>query len=243
MKSAAGIIPARFKSVRFPGKPLAPILGKPMLQHVYERALQAQGLQKLVIATDDQRIISAAQEFGADAVMTSPKHKSGTERVAEAAKDMDFDIILNIQGDEPLLNPEWIDKLIEALQNESTSMATLRRRGSSSEEFLDKNCVKIILNKHENALYFSRSPVPNDSHSAYWVHVGLYGFKKEFLNIFTRLSPSCLEKAECLEQLRVLENGYSIKTVEIHDSSLSVDVPQDIIKVEQKLKTQMEKND
>ncbi|MFO7866783.1 MAG: 3-deoxy-manno-octulosonate cytidylyltransferase [Candidatus Aminicenantes bacterium] len=243
MKSAAGIIPARYRSTRFPGKPLAPILGKPMVQHVYERARQARGLQRLIIATDDKRIFSAARNFGAEAMMTSSGHISGTERAAEAADSIPCDILINIQGDEPLLNPDWVDKLVQTLQDESIPAATLRRRGCGPESYLDTNCVKIIIDKNDNALYFSRAPIPYDSHSEYWIHIGIYGFQKDFLKTFTRFPPSYLEKKERLEQLRILENGYPIKTVETSDAGLSVDTPQDIIKVEKLLKTDLKKNE
>jgi 3-deoxy-manno-octulosonate cytidylyltransferase (CMP-KDO synthetase) len=210
-----------------------------MLQHVYERASQAQGLNELIIATDDQRIVSAAEKFGAAAVMTSSAHQSGTERTSEAAENIDCDIVINIQGDEPLLNPQWIDLLIDALQDDSIPMATLRRRESGKAGFLDKNNVKLVIDNRGRALYFSRSPIPYNSPSDYWLHIGLYGFQKNFLSTFTRLRPSRLEKTEGLEQLRVLKNGYLIQTIEINDSGLSVDVPQDIIKVEQKLTKQV----
>ncbi len=242
MKSAAAIIPARYQSRRFPGKPLAPILGKPMLQHVYARACRSRSLQKVIIATDDDRIRTAAEKFGAPVVMTSSKHKSGTERTAEAADNLTEELIINIQGDEPLLNPAGIDCLVAVLQNDSVLMATLRRPGLNPQEYLDIHCVKLVIDAAENALYFSRSPIPYNSPSSFWVHIGMYGFQKDFLKIVPKLASRRLEKTENLEQLRVLEHGYSIKTAESSDSGLSVNVPQDIIKVEQLMKKRMKKN-
>jgi 3-deoxy-manno-octulosonate cytidylyltransferase (CMP-KDO synthetase) len=242
LKSAAAIIPARYQSRRFPGKPLAPILGKPMLQHVYARACRSRSLQKVIIATDDDRIRTAAEKFGAPVVMTSSKHKSGTERTAEAADNLTEELIINIQGDEPLLNPAGIDCLVAVLQNDSVLMATLRRPGLNPQEYLDIHCVKLVIDAAENALYFSRSPIPYNSPSSFWVHIGMYGFQKDFLKIVPKLASRRLEKTENLEQLRVLEHGYSIKTAESSDSGLSVNVPQDIIKVEQLMKKRMKKN-
>ncbi len=236
MKQAVGIIPARYGSTRFPGKPLAAILGKPMLQWVYERACSAHSLSRVIIATDDERILTASKAFGAEAIKTSASLVSGTERAAEVARDIDSQIIINIQGDEPLIKAEMIDSLVEALQEDSLSMATLILKTKDLTLHKDKNIVKVVIDEQGFALYFSRSPVPFQASDYFWQHIGIYGYQKTFLLRFSRLPASRLEKMEDLEQLRVLENGFRIKTIETLHSSLSVDTPEDIIKVEKKIK-------
>jgi len=236
LKQAVGIIPARYGSTRFPGKPLAAILGKPMLQWVYERACSARSLSRVIIATDDERILTASKAFGAEAVKTSASHVSGTERAAEVAHDIDSQIIINIQGDEPLIKAEMIDSLVEALQEVSLPMATLVLKTKDSTLYKDKNIVKVVIDKQGFALYFSRSPIPFQASDYFWQHIGIYGYQKTFLLQFSQLTDSRLEKTEDLEQLRVLENGFRIKAIETLDSSLSVDTPEDIIKVEKKIK-------
>lgn len=236
MRTAAGIIPVRYQSNRFPGKPLAPILGKPMIQWVYEGAKKSRLLRDVIIATDDERIFDAARKFGAPVAMTSPVHISGTERVAEVAQKIDESIIVNIQGDEPLVEGEMIDKLVEALQDDSIPMASLMTRVSDLEKLHDRNNVKVVVDRKDFALYFSRSPLPSGVADFFFLHIGIYGYQREFLFQFCRLPPSRLEGAEKLEQLRALENGYGIKMMEILSPTLSVDVPQDIINVEKALK-------
>jgi 3-deoxy-manno-octulosonate cytidylyltransferase (CMP-KDO synthetase) len=235
--TAVGIIPVRYDSRRFPGKPLALILGKPMIQWVWERAVQAQSLTQVMVATDDQRIFETAKAFGARAVLTSSHHQSGTERVAEAAETLDASIIVNIQGDEPLLQPGDIDILVDAFRDESLSMATLAVRRIEKSVHQDPDVVKVVTDREGFALYFSRAPLPFEAPDYFLQHIGIYGYRKDFLQQFCRLSPSRLESRERLEQLRALENGYRIKVLETSYLSLSVDNPEDIIKVEKHLKS------
>jgi 3-deoxy-manno-octulosonate cytidylyltransferase (CMP-KDO synthetase) len=241
LKLATGIIPARYCSSRFPGKPLAPLLGKPMIQWVYERALQATLLEEIIIATDDRRIFDAARSFGAEARMTSGGHRSGTERAAEVAASLNTPLIVNIQGDEPLLEGTMIDKLIESLQEETIPMATLALKVYEMDKIFDRNLVKVVKDSEGFALYFSRSPIPNMAKDYFWLHIGIYGYQRDFLREFPSLQATRLEKTEKLEQLRALENGFRIKVVETECVTLSVDTPTDIIKVEKFLMKQ--KND
>ena len=228
---AIGVIPARYGSTRFPGKPLANILGKPMIQHVWERASRAKTLEKVIIATDDERILKKAKEFGAEAVLTSLSLSSGTERVAEAAKDLEVDIVANIQGDEPLIEPQAIDEAIKSLiNNPKIPMATLAYRMIKKKEIKDPNVVKVVFDKGNLALYFSRSPIPYFKVQSY-KHLGLYVYRKNFLLKLAQMKPTPLEKIEGLEQLRVLENGYRIKVVETEYDSVGVDTPEDLEKV------------
>ncbi len=236
MKLATGVIPARYNSRRFPGKPLALIQGKPMIQRVYERTRTAKLLDRLIIATDDERIFQATKDFGAEVQMTSPLHSSGTERVAEVAKEIKTSIVINIQGDEPLLRGEMIDDLVKALQDETIPMATLAAKEKNLDLLYENNIIKVAADIEGFALYFSRSPLPFQASDYFLQHIGIYGYQKEFLLAVSKMQPSRLEKAENLEQLRALENGYKIKIIETQFSTLSVDSPQDIIKVENLLK-------
>ncbi len=236
MKNASVIIPARYESQRFPGKPLAPILGIPMIQRVYERAKQAEFLENVIIATDDQRIFAASLSFGADVRMTSSEHRSGTARVAEIAAQLDSPLIINIQGDEPLLHVSMIEDLFQALQDKTILMATLAVKDNHVADMEDQNIVKVVKDSENFALYFSRSPIPFDSTDYFWKHIGIYGYQKTFLMKFDSLKETKLEKTEKLEQLRALENGYRIKIVDTPHSILSVDKPADIIKVEKYLR-------
>jgi 3-deoxy-manno-octulosonate cytidylyltransferase (CMP-KDO synthetase) len=233
---AAGIIPVRYQSSRFPGKPLALILGKPMIQWVYEGACRSRRLDRVLIATDDARICETASGFGAEVVMTRAGHASGTERVAEAAAPLDASIIINVQGDEPLIEGAMLDSLVEALGDPAASMATLMARVKEMELLRDPNTVKVIADKDGWALYFSRAPIPCGASDYFFQHIGIYAYRKNFLIGFHLLPKSRLECIEKLEQLRVLENGLKIKMVEISHPTLSVDTPQDIIKVESSLK-------
>jgi len=232
VRKASGIIPARYESHRFPGKPLAPILGKPLIQRVYERAKQAESLENVIIATDDQRIFDASLSFGADVRMTSSGHRSGTSRVAEIAAQLDSPLIINIQGDEPLLHVSMIEDLVQALQDEAIHMATLAVKDNHVADIENQNIVKVVKDSEDFALYFSRSPIPFDSADYFWKHIGIYGYQRTFLLKFESLQETRLEKTEKLEQLRALENGYRIKIVDTLHSILSVDTPEDIIKVE-----------
>lgn len=236
MKLATGIIPARYDSKRFPGKHLAVILGKSIIQRVYEQAQTANLLQRIIIATDDERIFQASRSFGAEVLMTSPLHNSGTERAAEIAEKINTPIIINIQGDEPLLRGKMIDDLVIALQDETIPMATLAAKVKDLSLINEKNIVKAVLDKNGFALYFSRSPLPFQASDYFWQHIGIYGYQRDFLLEFSQLSASRLETTEKLEQLRVLENGYKIKIIETSSPTLSVNTPQDIIRIENFLK-------
>jgi len=226
-----GVIPARFASSRFPGKPLAPLAGKPMLQHVYERANQARYLTKVVIATDDERIYNVARAFGAPVLMTRPDHRSGTDRIAEVASADVASIIVNIQGDEPLIDPAAIDAAALTLAgDEKLVMATLSKRIENLDEINDPNVVKVVSGLTGNAIYFSRNAIPHGS-AIHYKHIGLYVYRREFLLAYSNLPVGPLEQAERLEQLRALENGYRIRVVETEYDSLGVDTPEDLERV------------
>lgn len=236
------VIPARYGSTRFPGKALAPIAGKAMVQHVYERARAAKQVSRAVIATDDERILQAAVAFNGDAMMTRTEHRSGTERVAEVAAHVEADVYLNVQGDEPLIEPAAIDALVAAMaEDESVKVATLCVPIAEPSDIMDPNVVKVVVDFQGDALYFSRAPVPwvRDSkqvvESQHKKHLGLYGFRREALLEFPTLPPGELEKLEQLEQLRLLENGYKIRVVETEYNSVGVDVPEDVARVEELL--------
>ena len=231
-----GIVPARWGSSRFPGKPLHLIAGKPLIQHVWERCQETSRLDSTVIATDDERIASASREFGAEVCMTADSHQSGTDRIAEAAKRYgDATHIINIQGDEPLISPELIDQLaISLAENSKISMITAANPLKELKDRQDSNIVKVVLSKQGDALYFSRSPIPfqrqatatDQPATPYYRHKGIYGFTREFLLQFVRWEPSPLELSEQLEQLRALENGASIRVVITDDESIGVDTPE-----------------
>ena len=228
-----GVIPARYASSRFPGKALVQIAGKTMLQHVWERASQARYLTDLVIATDDERIRSAAEDFRARVKMTRSDHATGTDRVAEVASASNAEIIVNIQGDEPLIDPAAIDIAILGLLNDDDAqMGTLKKRIEREREITDPNVVKVITDQHGNAIYFSRSAIPYVRESAgestaYFKHIGLYVYRREFLLSYSDLPVGPLERAERLEQLRAIENGHKIRVVETEYESLGVDTPED----------------
>lgn len=239
MADVVGIIPARYDSKRLPGKPLVLIHDRPMIQHVYQRASEATTLQQLVVATDDPRIQKAVAQFGGEVLMTSGEHLSGTDRVAEAARQLvlkDDAIVVNIQGDEPLLRAEMIDSLVQNLQeNGDVPMATLAYPETDNHDLADPGVVKVVLDAKWRALYFSRSPIPavrdRSSPPPYYKHLGFYGYRNGFLQEFTKLSPGVLEKLEKLEQLRALEHGFSISVVITPFDSISVDTPEDLTRV------------
>ncbi|MCK4245157.1 MAG: 3-deoxy-manno-octulosonate cytidylyltransferase [Candidatus Omnitrophica bacterium] len=228
-----GVIPARFDSTRFPGKVLADLWGKPIIQHVYERAKKATSLDKLIVATDNQRILKAVENFGGEAVLTSKRPRTGTDRVWEAVENIKVEVVVNIQGDNPLLHPSMIDTLASAILSDShLVMATLKKKVTDREDFSNPNVVKIVTNKEGFALYFSRSPIPYQKAPFYFFkHIGLYAYRKEFLSIFTKLLPSSLEKLEGLEQLRALDYNYQIKTIETEYDTIEVDTPEDLEKI------------
>ena len=236
MKCAA-IIPARFGSTRFPGKPLVPIKGKPMIQWVYENTAACNLVDQTIVATDSEEIRSTVSGFGRAVVMTSPDHETGTDRVAEAAVNIDAELIINVQGDEPVLPAAAIEEAVLPLLNDSTiPMGTLKTKILKKEEISDANIVKVITNINDFALYFSRSVVPFDrddnNEVDFYRHIGLYVYRKDFLLKVSKMEQTLLEKAENLEQLRVLENGYSIMVKETDYYPIGVDVPDDILRVE-----------
>jgi 3-deoxy-manno-octulosonate cytidylyltransferase (CMP-KDO synthetase) len=229
-----GIIPARYSATRLPGKPLADICGKPLIQYVYEQARKSKLLEDVIVATDDERILEAVEKFGGKAVMTSPYHPSGTDRCAEVARKIDCDFVINIQGDEPLIPPEVIDKVAEALKESDeetpmTSAATI----ANEEERENSNVVKVVTDQKGIALYFSRSPIPfyRNPVAPTLRHIGIYGYRKDFLLKFVSLPQTPLEKTESLEQLRALENGFRIKIVLVDYSPVGVDTPEDLERV------------
>ncbi|MGA8145278.1 MAG: 3-deoxy-manno-octulosonate cytidylyltransferase [Candidatus Acidiferrales bacterium] len=233
------VIPARYGSSRLPGKPLATIAGRPMIQHVVERARQAEHVTRVIVATDDERIKKAVEDFGGEAVLTRRDHRSGTDRVAEVAAHLEAEIYVNVQGDEPLIDPATIDAVVsEMLEDESIQIATPCAAITESNEIMDPNIVKVVRDFDGNGLYFSRAPVPwvRDTNSAvapqHWKHIGLYAFRREALLEFPTLPPGELERIEQLEQLRWLENGFHIRAVETDYDAVSVDVPADIERVE-----------
>ncbi|MEO7143847.1 MAG: 3-deoxy-manno-octulosonate cytidylyltransferase [Bryobacteraceae bacterium] len=228
-----GVIPARFASSRFPGKSLARIAGKTMLQHVYERALAARYLTSVAIATDDERIAGAAREFGAPVRMTRSDHATGTDRVAEVALADAAGLIVNIQGDEPLIDPGAIDAAVLGLLDDpGIPMGTLKKRIENPDEIASPHVVKVVTDRFDNALYFSRSPIPfrreDGNRVAQFKHIGLYVYRRDFLLGYSELPVGPLEDAERLEQLRALENGHQIRVVETEYDSLGVDTPEDL---------------
>lgn len=241
-----GVIPSRYGAQRFPGKPLAMIAGKSLVQRVYEQAAKARRLDKVIVATEDTRILEAVETFGGDAMLTSPDCATGTDRVAEVARAYDCELVLNIQGDEPLMRPEMIDQLIEGMQADSKSvMGTLARKINVAEQLANPNVVKVIVGANGNALYFSRSQIPyvrdvpdQFRGGTFLKHLGIYAFRHGFLLQFVALSPSPLEKTEKLEQLRALENGFAIKVLITPHDSIGVDRPEDVKLIEEILASQ-----
>jgi 3-deoxy-manno-octulosonate cytidylyltransferase (CMP-KDO synthetase) len=243
---AVGIIPVRYGSTRLPGKPLLKIAGKAIIEHVYERARRASLLRDIIVATDDERIAAVVRRIGGKVVITPTAIQSGSDRVAYAAKTIDADIVVNIQGDEPLIEPEMIDETVQTLfDDETVEVGTPVRRITSAEELGNPSVVKVVLDKNNFALYFSRSPIPyrrsignppqgNEAltDTLYYKHIGLYVYRKDFLGGFTQWEPSPLEKAEELEQLRILEHGHRIKCVVTGYDSFSVDTPGDFERLE-----------
>ena len=240
-KKVLGVIPARFESTRFPGKPLAKILGKTLIQRTYENAKKCEGLNDLVVATDDQRIFDHVLTFGGKVVMTQLNCQTGTDRIAEVVfsnKEYDgYDTIINIQGDEPCIETDVISKVIHALDDQA-SMSTAVMKLESEFDALDPSIVKCVFDKNGNALYFSRALIPAGKalhykpDVDYYRHLGIYCFKRDFLLKFATLTETPLQLAEDLEQLKVLEHGYKIKVAIVHSISIGVDTPEDIKKIE-----------
>lgn len=237
-----GIIPARYGSTRFPGKPLVSINGISMIQRVYEQALKSNRLSRVIIATDDERIRKHAEEFNGEVVMTSPRHLSGTDRCAEVIRKSNdsWDAVINIQGDEPYIHPEQIDLLCSCFELTDVRLATLVKKINSPEELFNHNNVKVVLNKRKEAIYFSRSPIPYNRnfpeqewlrHSIYYKHIGIYGYKTDTLAEVAALEKTNLEITESLEQLRWIENGYTIHAAVTDFESIAIDTPEDLEKV------------
>lgn len=236
-----GIIPARYASTRFPGKPLVDIGGKSMIQRVYEQARKCTALADVLVATDDERIFNHVIAFGGKAIMTADTHPSGTDRCAEVASlHPEYDIVINIQGDEPFIDPEQISKVAGCFNEPATQLATLIKKINTTEELYNISTPKVIINTAWEAIYFSRSALPHIRgqepqnwlyHNTYYKHIGIYGYKSDVLQQITRLPVSPLEKAESLEQLRWIENGYRIKVAPTDMESHAVDVPEDLEKL------------
>jgi 3-deoxy-manno-octulosonate cytidylyltransferase (CMP-KDO synthetase) len=239
-----GIIPARYASTRFPGKPLTIINNKLMIRHVYERAIKAKSLTEVYVATDDKRIEDAVLSFGGKVIMTSEKHRSGTDRCMEAFEKLEkqgksFDVVINIQGDEPYIHPEQIDLAASCFNNPDVNIATLAIKLTSEEELFNPNIIRVVFDIHKKALYFSRNPIPfvrnfekKDwlANHQYYKHIGIYAYRQQVLRQITMLDTSPLEQAESLEQLRWLENGYKIHVEITEFESIAVDTPEDLLK-------------
>ena len=239
-----GIIPARYASSRFPGKPLADILGKPMIRRVYEQASGCSDLDELIVATDDQRIAECVNSFQGKVMMTDAGLRSGTERCHAVLKDLPedpaYDIVINIQGDEPFIDPQQISLVVRAMADKQVSIATLVKKIRLQEELTDPNVVKVVFDKNNVALYFSRCPVPyireketmgRPAMGMHYKHIGLYAYRRGILEKITRLPDSSLEKAESLEQLRWLENGFPVTVAETDIESIAIDSPADLLKI------------
>jgi 3-deoxy-manno-octulosonate cytidylyltransferase (CMP-KDO synthetase) len=241
-KSIIGIIPARYASTRFPGKPLADIAGKTMIQRVYEQAKKCAALTDVVVATDDARIRQAVETFGGKVCMTASSHPSGTDRCAEVVSllNLEADAVVNIQGDEPFIDPKQIELVCKCFDDHRTELATLIKKISSSEILLSANSPKVIIDSDQFAIYFSRHPIPFirgveqnlwlQQHTFYQ-HIGIYGYRLDILKRITKLAPSPLEKAESLEQLRWIEHGFKIKTAITTGDTVAIDTPEDLDKV------------
>lgn len=256
MARSVVVIPARYSSTRFPGKILTEILGKPMIMWVYERAGLVSLADDVIVATDDLRIFNAVKDFGGMALMTSDSHQSGSDRIAEAALSLDCDIVVNVQGDEPLLDPEAVDRCIqELLQDPGQETVTLRTPIRDVDELFDPNTVKLVCSADDYVFYFSRSPIPCVAELAdafkkgslskkrfrscdvtFYRHIGVYAYRKDFLIRFSQMAQTPLERAERLEQLRILENGYPIKALLTKSPMKNVDVPEDVPEVERLLR-------
>lgn len=240
------VIPARYDSTRFPGKPIAPLKGKPLIQHVYENSKAAAYAHDVIVATDSETIFERVLSFGGKAVMTSSEHTSGTDRVAEVARDMECDIIVNVQGDEPLIRPQMIDDTINILSDGSADIGTLVKKIEEPGEILDPNVVKAAFSEDGFALYFSRAPIPyhrdewkdldkfkiQNSKFKIYKHIGIYSYRRDVLLRLTDMKPSRLEEIEKLEQLRALENGFRIKVKKTSFETIGVDSPEDLERVE-----------
>jgi 3-deoxy-manno-octulosonate cytidylyltransferase (CMP-KDO synthetase) len=239
------VIPARYGSTRLPGKPLVSLNGLPMIQRVYERAKSARRVDRVIVATDDDRIVKAVTSFGGEARMTRPDHRTGTERVAEVAAHVEGEVFVNVQGDEPLLDPAAVDTAVAALLEEpQAAVATVATPIKIPGDIMDPNVVKVVLDFDDNALYFSRAPIPwvrdtgNTIQVRHLKHLGLYVFQRDALLEYPTLPQGELERIEQLEQLRWLENGSKIRVAEVEHDAISVDIPEDVARVEKLLQIQ-----
>lgn len=251
--SAIVIIPARYASTRFPGKPLALLKGIPVIQHVYQNSMNSRLADDVVVATDSETIFEKVLSFGGKAVMTSSDHASGTDRIAEVARSMNYDIIVNVQGDEPLIQYEMIDDVISVLDDTRASIGTLAIRIKDRREIFDPHVVKVVFNREGFALYFSRAPIPyhrdewkdldhftvHDSHFTVFKHVGIYSYRRDVLTKLSELPLSRLELIEKLEQLRALEHGFTIKVKETINETFGVDTPEDLERIEKCLNSSL----
>ena len=234
----AVIIPARYDSTRFPGKPLYPLKGKPLIQHVYENSKKSRLAEEVMVATDSETIFERVLAFGGKAVMTDKNHPSGTDRIAEVAASLDYDIIVNVQGDEPLIRPEMIDDVIMALDDSRASIGTLIKKIEDPGEIVDYNVVKVVFDRQMFAVYFSRATIPFRAHHSevrrpdYYKHIGIYSYRRDVLLSIAGMEPTELENIEKLEQLRALENGMKIKVKETFLETFGVDTPEDLERVE-----------
>jgi 3-deoxy-manno-octulosonate cytidylyltransferase (CMP-KDO synthetase) len=236
------IIPARYHSTRLPGKPLVSLAGRPLIEHVYRRAARVPGVSSVVVATDDHRIAAAVDAFGGACRMTDPGHRSGTDRLAEVASTLACDLVVNVQGDEPFIDPGAIASALAPFDEPGVQMTTLRRPLATPAEFDDPNVVKVVVDARGDALYFSRAPIPWARDAADHFaegptakHIGLYVYRRDFLLTFASLPPGPLERAESLEQLRALEHGYRIRTVVTAHDSVGVDTPDDLARARRHL--------
>ncbi len=242
MSSIVGVIPSRWGSTRFPGKSLAMIAGKPMIQWVVERVKQAQKLDAVMVATDDQRIADCVRNLEIDGVqvaMTRPDHPSGTDRIAEAVESIDADAVINVQGDEPLIDPALIDALADVISSNEWDMATAATLITDENQIHDPSVVKALFNRHGQALYFSRSTIPHirepegdSSEGVYWRHIGIYAYRRDYLLKLVAEPPCALENLEKLEQLRALDMGCRMKIIQTQDFGIGVDTPSDVAKAE-----------
>lgn len=242
MKKIVGIIPARYASTRFPGKPLVEIAGKTMIQRVYEQAKKCSSLSEVVVATDDSRIEKTVTDFGGKVCMTEPSHPSGTDRCAEVVRKLSLkcDAVINIQGDEPFIDPKQIELVCDCFNDQRTELATLIKKITSDEVLFNVNSPKVIVDADQFAIYFSRHPIPYlrgidqknwlNQHT-YFQHIGIYGYRRDILDKITHLPQSLLEKAESLEQLRWIEHGYKIKTAITTGETIAIDTPDDLKKI------------
>jgi 3-deoxy-manno-octulosonate cytidylyltransferase (CMP-KDO synthetase) len=228
------IIPARFNSTRLPGKPLKEIQGRTLIEHVYRRVEMARGLDRILVATDDERIRQEVERFGGDVVLTRTDHQSGTDRLAEAVADLPDDlIVVNVQGDEPLIEPEVIDRALEAARMRDADVVTLMTPLTDPDSMRDPNRVKVVVDLNGFAMYFSRSLVPSSGKCS--LHLGLYAYRVGFIKFFATLEPTPLEREERLEQLRILEHGFKIRVVEVESESWGIDTPADLEEFERML--------